>query len=117
MRRTFFTIAALVAVFTAGCDWESLPDSGAAGHVSDESLARLRDCESGGNYGAVSRSGAYRGAYQFSKSTWDAVAQSWAPWLVGIDPATATPVEQDNMASALFAEQGRSPWPHCGSKL
>jgi hypothetical protein len=117
MKRVFLVVAALVGLFAAGCDWESLPDPGAGGHVSDESLARLRDCESGGSYTAVSSSGAYRGAYQFSQATWDATAEKWAPWLVGVDPATAFPHEQDNMAQALFAESGRSPWPHCGKRL
>lgn len=116
MKRALFVAAALVAVLS-GCEWDSLPDSGAAGHVSDDSLARLRACESGGNYSAVSKSGAYRGAYQFSRGTWNSLAQKWAPWLVGVDPAAATPMEQDNMASALFAEQGRSPWPYCGRQL
>lgn len=117
MRRAVLILGLLVAVFAAGCDWEALPDPGAAGHVSDESLARLRACESGGDYKAVSRSGRYRGAYQFSQSTWNAVAAEWAPWLVNVDPASATPVEQDNMASALFAKSGRSPWPRCGDNM
>jgi hypothetical protein len=117
MKRALLILSLLVTVFAAGCDWDTLPDPGAAGHVSDDSLARLRACESGGDYGAVSGSGAYRGAYQFSRGTWNAVAKEWAPWLVGVDPAAASPVEQDNMASALFAEQGRNPWPNCGKRM
>jgi len=117
MKRALLILVAAVAVFTAGCEWEALPDPGTGGHVSDESLARLRDCESGGSYQAVSRNGIYRGAYQFSQSTWNSTAQKWAPWLVGVDPAAAQPHEQDNMAAALFAEAGRSPWPRCGKRL
>src|SRR5215210_8247093 len=113
MKRALLILAALGVLFAAGCDWESLPDPGTAGHISDESLARLRDCESGGNYTAVSRNGMYRGAYQFSRATWNSIAQQWAPWLVGVDPAAAQPFEQDNMASALFAQKGGSPWPRC----
>jgi hypothetical protein len=117
MKRALLVLAALGILVAAGCDWENLPDPGTAGYVSDESLARLRECESGGDYAAVSRSGAYRGAYQFSQGTWDAVAAEFAPWLVGVDPATALPHEQDNMAQALFAQSGRSPWPSCGKRL
>ncbi|MFN7150862.1 MAG: transglycosylase family protein, partial [Microthrixaceae bacterium] len=53
--------------------------------------AALRRCESGGNYGAVSSSGTYRGAYQFSRSTWNSVASRSYPHLVGVDPAAAAP--------------------------
>jgi hypothetical protein len=117
MKRALLILVAAVGLFATGCEWEALPDPGMGGHVSDESLARLRNCESGGNYQAVSRSGAYRGAYQFSRATWNSTAAKWAPWLVGVDPAAAHPDEQDNMASALFAEAGRSPWPHCAKYL
>src|ERR671914_175423 len=51
----------------------------------------LRQCESGGNYGAVSASGQYRGAYQFDRQTWNGVASRHNPALVGTDPAAAAP--------------------------
>lgn len=79
--------------------------------------AALRRCESGGNYGAVSSSGTYRGAYQFSRSTWNAVASRSHPHLVGVDPAAAAPADQDAMAMALYRSSGSSPWPHCGKHL
>jgi hypothetical protein len=85
--------------------------------ASDAALARLRNCESGGNYGAVSASGAYRGAYQFNRQTWNGVASRHFPWLNGMDPAGAAPYFQDAMARALIRERGRSPWPHCGRNL
>lgn len=85
--------------------------------VSDAGLARLRQCESGGNYRIVSSSGAYRGAYQFHRSTWNAVANRHYPHLAGVDPAAASPYDQDRMARALWSEQGRSPWPHCGKRV
>lgn len=82
-----------------------------------EQWAALRSCESGGRYDAVSPSGRYRGAYQFSQPTWDWVA-SWAdPALVGADPAAATVAAQDALALALYDRQGASPWPHCGVHL
>lgn len=80
-------------------------------------LAGLRNCESGGDYGAVNSSGTYRGAYQFSRSTWNAVAARSHPHLVGVDPAAASPADQDAMAQALYASSGSSPWPNCGRHL
>lgn len=79
--------------------------------------AALRRCESGGNYSAVSSSGTYRGAYQFSRSTWNSVAARSAPHLVGVDPAAASPADQDAMALALYRSSGSRPWPHCGRHL
>ncbi len=79
--------------------------------------AALRQCESGGNYGAVSSSGQYRGAYQFSQSTWNSVASRVDPGLVGVDPASASPGAQDAMAQALHSSSGSSPWPVCGRHL
>lgn len=80
-------------------------------------LAALRECESGGNYGAVNPSGRYRGAYQFNQSTWDSVASSSHPHLVGVDPASASPADQDAMARSLYAQRGSQPWPHCGKRM
>ena len=47
--------------------------------VSEAGLARLRACESNGNYSIVSASGAYRGAYQFHRGTWNGVARTALP--------------------------------------
>jgi len=85
--------------------------------LSHEQLTRLRQCESSDNYGAVSRNGRYRGAYQFSRSTWDRVARDHFPWLVGVDPAAAEPWWQDSMAKALWSESGPRSWPHCGARV
>ncbi len=81
--------------------------------------AALRQCESGGNYGAIGGGGAYRGAYQFARSTWDSVARmhGYLSHLVGVDPAAAAPADQDAMALALYRMSGWSPWPSCGAKL
>lgn len=79
--------------------------------------AALRRCESGGNYRAVSANGSYRGAYQFSRSTWSSVASRSLPHLVGVDPAAAAPGDQDAMAMALYRSSGSRPWPHCGKHL
>jgi hypothetical protein len=55
----------------------------------------------------VSGSGTYRGAYQFSQTTWESVGGTG-------DPAAAPPAEQDARAAALYSQQGSSPWPNCG---
>lgn len=93
-----------------------LISTGISNPIGDDVLARLRACESNGDYTAVSRSGAYRGAYQFSRRTWDNVAGTYAPMHVGADPASAPPAVQDHMARALWSEQGSRPWPVCGRR-
>jgi hypothetical protein len=85
--------------------------------LSGEQLKVLRDCESGDDYTAVSSNGRYRGAYQFSRSTWNGVARRHYPWLDGLDPAEADTWWQDAQARALWSEQGSSPWPHCGARV
>lgn len=76
----------------------------------------IRQRESGGNYGIVSSNGLYHGAYQFLQSTWDSTAASVGrDDLVGVDPAAASPADQDAMAAALYAQQGSRPWGgYCG---
>ena len=98
--------------------WDRFFDLGKYNHVlSDQQLARLRGCEATGKYGAVSAGGRYRGAYQFSTSTWNSTAAAHFPFLAGVDPAAADPIAQDAMARALYLTSGRSPWPVCGSRL
>lgn len=70
----------------------------------------LRQCESGGDYDAVSPGGAYTGAYQFDRQTWASVGGSGR---AGDAPAW----EQDMRAQMLYEERGSSPWPHCGRYL
>lgn len=77
-------------------------------------LPSIRACESGGNYGAVSSSGTYRGAYQFNQGTWNGVASRHRSRLVGVDPAGASVADQDYMAWMLYTERGTQPWPVCG---
>ena len=89
----------------------------ADGPLSGDQLARLRKCESGGNYRSVSSSGSFRGAYQFNRGTWNGVASRHYSLYVGVDPAAAPPVVQDAMTQALWSERGRSPWPVCGRKV
>lgn len=83
-----------------------LPDGG----PSAEAWAEVRRCESGGNYRAISRSGRYRGAYQFDSQTWAAMGGAG-------DPAGALPLEQDARARLLFNQRGARAWPQCGRAL
>ncbi|MDG1411890.1 MAG: transglycosylase family protein [Acidimicrobiales bacterium] len=88
-----------------------------AGGPTAEQWAALRHCESGGRYDALSPTGSYRGAYQFSRATWDWVAGVVNPSLVGVDPAAASAADQDAQALALYDMSGPSPWPWCGVHL
>jgi peptidoglycan endopeptidase LytE len=85
------------------------------GDPTAEQWAALRQCEASGNYGAVSPGGRFRGAYQFNQATWDLVARASFPHLVGVDPAAASPADQDAVALALYRQRGASPWPRCGA--
>ena len=71
---------------------------------------RLRMCEATGNYEAISKSGIYRGAYQFDRQTWRTVGGEG-------DPAAAPALEQDARARELYARRGKAPWPVCGRFL
>jgi resuscitation-promoting factor RpfB len=72
--------------------------------------AALAQCESGGRPNAVSGTGKYRGMYQFSQATWNAVGGSG-------DPAAASADEQTYRAQLLYQRSGAGQWPHCGPRL
>jgi hypothetical protein len=74
-------------------------------------LACIRARESHGNYGAVSANGLYRGAYQFTQSSWDlAASHAGRKDLVGKLPNLASPADQDAMALELYEMMGSAPW-------
>ncbi len=64
-------------------------------------MTKLRGCESGGNY-ANKNNPLYRGAYQFSYSTWGDFGGYY-------DPADAPPAVQDKAALQLYQRSGWSP--------
>lgn len=72
-------------------------------------LARLRSCESGGNY-ANKKNPKYRGAYQYDYSTWGNYAGFY-------DPADAPPSVQDEKAWTTYKGRGWQPWPTCKNKM
>jgi hypothetical protein len=67
----------------------------------------LRICESSNRTNAVSRTGKYRGLYQFDLPTWKSVGGKG-------DPARATRFEQYRRAVLLYKQRGWQPWYHCG---
>lgn len=67
----------------------------------------LRMCESSNRPNAVSRTGKYRGLYQFDLTTWESVGGKG-------DPAMATRAEQHRRAIILQSKRGWKPWPECG---
>ena len=84
-------------------------------NTTDPALNPFLQCvvqaESGGNYQAVSPNGLYRGAFQFSQPTWDFAAQAAGrPDLVGLPPNQASKADQDTLAVALYALDGKRPW-------
>lgn len=96
----------------------SPPHSGGATtstNSTDPALNPFLTCvvqaESGGNYQAVSPNGLYRGAFQFSQSTWNFAAQAAnRPDLIGVPPNLASKADQDTLAVALYALDGERPW-------
>jgi hypothetical protein len=91
----------------------SAPVSSGSSGGSPDALACIRahESDSAGGYQAVSSGGTYRGAYQFVQGTWDnTAAAAGRSDLVGADPATVAPADQDAMASSLYSTAGSSPW-------
>jgi resuscitation-promoting factor RpfA len=70
--------------------------------------ARLRACESGGNYHR--HGGRYTGAYQFDARTWHSLGGRGEAY-------QASPAEQDRRALALWRRRGWQPWNACAHKL
>ncbi len=81
-----------------------------SGSASGLNWAALAQCESGGNPGAVSKSGKYHGLYQFSVSTWQSVGGSGLP-------SQASSSEQTQRAQMLYERSGAGQWPQCGPRL
>ena len=80
------------------------------GPVTDETFAALSRCEAGGRPTAISRSGKYFGAFQFSLATWHGVGMTGNP----IDYPYEVQLEA---AKRLQARSGWGQWPVCSRKL
>lgn len=70
---------------------------------------RVAECESGKNADAIGAGGLYRGAFQFSKATWQS-----SPRSPGGDPIAYSYRTQAFIAVRLKGRAGTSPWPNCG---
>jgi peptidoglycan hydrolase-like protein with peptidoglycan-binding domain len=80
---------------------------GGGSHVKlPPELKKIAQCESGGNPRAISRSGRYRGKFQFDQATWEAAGGHG-------DPAAAPETTQDRIALKLYRKRGTAPWPNC----
>ena len=78
--------------------------------VAEKRWARdTAECESGGDPNAIGGGGAYRGAFQFLRSSWKS-----APKSPGGDPIDYDYRTQAVVAVYLKREMGSSPWPVCG---
>jgi hypothetical protein len=82
--------------------------TGATAATADD-FARLRQCESGGNYSINTGNGFY-GAYQFDRGTWNGLGYPGRA-------DQASPATQDAAAAKLQSQRGWSPWPACSRKL
>ena len=99
-------VGGLALAFVA-TDAAALATSASA--ASDADFARLRTCESSGNYRANTGNGFY-GAYQFDLGTWHGLGYAGRP-------SDAAPATQDAAAARLQASRGWSPWPSCARRL
>jgi muramidase (phage lysozyme) len=81
------------------------------GYTGGNVLECIKHRESRGQYGVVNGSSGAAGAYQFMPGTWDNTARSAGRTdLVGVNPANASPSDQDAMAQHLLSTQGLGPW-------
>ena len=104
---TPYVAAAATGVATlAGIDVVAAVPASAA---TADDFARLRECESGGNYSINTGNGFY-GAYQFDLGTWRGLGYS------GFPHHAAAPV-QDQAARRLQEARGWQPWPACSARL
>jgi peptidoglycan hydrolase CwlO-like protein len=85
------------------------------GTTGDPALNPFLQCviqaESSGDYQAVSPTGDYMGAFQFSQPTWNEAANlAGLPTLLGVRPDQAGVAQQDTLAVALYSADGQAPW-------
>jgi len=110
LRLTAAALAATVALTMAGLAPAGAHSRRAAAAApTADNFARLRDCESDGDYGARAAN-RYFGAYQFSVGTWRSLGYGGLPNL-------AAPLVQDEAARRLQARSGWRPWPACSRLL
>ncbi len=108
--------AAIAAAAPSGAPPPAAPPAAPAGSTSgapqlNAFLQCVIQAESSGNYQAISPTGQYMGAFQFSQPTWNEAAQlAGLPALIGVPPYDASPADQDLLAIALYNADGQQPW-------
>lgn len=98
--------AGVASASTGGAEYGAQPAPKA--RAASAELERIAQCESGGDPTAVSKSGRYRGKFQFDRPTWRRVGGTG-------DPAAAPEAEQNRRAAILYARSGPAAWPNCAS--
>jgi hypothetical protein len=124
---TFFILGVLAGTASAGTGGVGTGGHTASGHAtervgtkferiwdrlpgSDKRWAkRTSQCESGGDPDAIGSGGLYRGAFQFTRSTWEA-----SPKSPGGDPIAYPYKTQAVVAVLLMHRDGAQHWPVCG---
>ena len=113
-RETGASLGAVAPEEGARAEPTVIPQSDAApsSEADGDFLSCVRERESRGDYTVHNSEGSgASGAYQFLPGTWSSIADSVGRSdLVGMDPADASPEDQDAMAAALYAQQGAGPW-------
>jgi hypothetical protein len=100
-------VAAGMTASFAAVDIAAMATSASAS-ASDSDLAKLRACESGGNY-RINTGNGYYGAYQFALATWRGLGYSGYPH-------QAAPATQDEAVRKLQARSGWGQWPACSRR-
>jgi resuscitation-promoting factor RpfA len=103
--RILRTTGAVTAIVGSGLAVTAAP----AGAATADDFAKLRQCESGGNY-SINTGNGYSGAYQFDRRTWQGLGYSGLAY-------QAAPAVQDEAAAKLYNSRGWSPWPSCSRKM
>lgn len=104
-KRAVTTLGAIALIGTTGAGMASSANAATASDAST-TLAKIKQCESGGNYTAVNSSSGASGAYQFLDSTWRSMSAA-----AGYSTAASAPASvQDAAALELYTKMGTSPW-------